>query len=115
MGTGVAVFPDDETLVAAACAFPMPLTWVALWAHAKEVGAAPAILWGAVIITLIAGIVAAWIIAQEAARRQQGSAWLWGAFGFVFGLPGYVGYRLHRRRQPPLPAAAAPRDTEVFA
>jgi hypothetical protein len=115
MGTGVMAFPDDQTLIAAACAFPMPLTWVALWAHATEVGAAPGILWGAVIITLIAGAAAAWVIAQDAARRRLSRPWLWAAFGFVFGLPGYIGYRLHRARPQPIPAAPAPRGTEVFA
>lgn len=114
VGAGVVAFPDDEGVVAAACAFPMPLTWIALGAHAKEVGAAPGTLWASVIITLIAGVAAAWMIAQDAGRRARGR-WMWVAFGFIFGLPGYAGYRLHRRRPQPLPPPPVVRGVEVFA
>lgn len=57
-----------------------------------------------------------WLTFQLQRRHGDHDAWFWAGFVFLFGLPGYIGYRLHRSwpHNEPLPAPA-PTGLEVFA
>lgn len=70
------------------------------------------------VVLLIAALSAwlGWLTLQHQRRHGERNGWFWAAFVFVFGLPGYIGYRLHRDwpHREPIPAPE-PTGFEVFA
>jgi hypothetical protein len=112
--TGLGQSRADEAMVVAA-AVPSPLvtgllTLTVMPADAAmrnngSVTAAMADVWPALVFVCVIGVVFA-LLAHRHLRQndvRHRAAWL--AFVFLFGLPGYVGYRLHRRfpRRDPIP------------
>jgi hypothetical protein len=70
--------------------------------------------WPPMLIVFALGVVLAWLCYRR--QRQYGMPWTpaWVVFVFLFGLPGYIGYRTHRRWPTCLPCPScgrtAPRD-----
>ncbi len=70
--------------------------------------------WPPMLIVFALGVVLAWLCYRR--QRQYGIPWTpaWVVFVFLFGLPGYIGYRTHRRWPTCLPCPScgrtAPRD-----
>lgn len=75
--------------------------------------------WPAVLLTLLVGGLAAWSAYRRQQRYAQGHAAAWAVFVFVFGLPGWLAHRFHRRwpTMEPCPACGhiSPRDRETCA
>lgn len=72
--------------------------------------------WWIVLFDLALGIWLGGLAFRHQRRQAEPDGWFWAGFVLVFGLPGYVGYRLHRSwpyRQP-IPAPE-PTGWEVFA
>lgn len=72
--------------------------------------------WPALLAVNLLGASLAWACYRRQHRYGQRWTWLWVGFVFLFGLPGWVGYRFHRRWPPlqPCPSCGkdAPRDRE---
>jgi hypothetical protein len=72
--------------------------------------------WPGVLLVLMCGAGLAWWTDRQRTQARLPRCWGWIAFVFLFGLPGYLGYRLHRQ-WPVRKLAPAPVRTgiEVFA
>jgi hypothetical protein len=70
------------------------------------------------VVALVAALCGwlAWLTFRRQQQHGEPNGWFWAIFVFLFGLPGYIGYRLHRRwpHHKPLPAPE-PTGLEVFA
>jgi hypothetical protein len=87
------------SILIAACV-PLGDAWLpVMWSHViRET-------WPAVMVTCVAGLLAALAALRQLRNCHAQHTGLWLTFVFLFGLPGYVGYRLHRRfpRRDPIP------------
>ncbi len=90
------------------------------WAHDAST---MEVFWGALtaispatILVLLVSFALAWLTWRHHRRTGESGTWVWVMFVFLTGLPGYVGYRLHRR-WPRLESAPEIEltGTEVFA
>ena len=72
--------------------------------------------WVGILIMLLITAYVAWKTWQHHRRTGKSGTWVWVVFVAVTGLPGYIGYRLHRHwpRTGPLPVVVRT-GTEVFA
>jgi hypothetical protein len=70
-----------------------------------SVTAAMAEAWPALVLVCVIGVVVALLAYRHLRRNDVSHRAAWLAFVFLLGLPGYVGYRLHRRfpRRDPIP------------
>ena len=70
-----------------------------------SVTAAMADVWPALVFVCVVGAVVALLAHRHLRRNDVSHRAAWLVFVFLFGLPGYVGYRLHRRfpRRDPIP------------
>ena len=71
--------------------------------------------WVVLLIALLCGWLS-WLAFQHQKRQREPDGWFWAVFVFLFGVPGYLGYRMHRSwpYSEPIPAPA-PTGLEVFA
>jgi hypothetical protein len=102
-----------ETMLLAAVAVPAPLASGLLtlafalenvWSKPTWSGTMRA-SWPGITLTVVVGIMAVIVTLRHLRRNRMPRGPLWPSFVFLFGLPGYVGYRLHRRfpQHDPLP------------
>lgn len=123
--TGLGQSRADEAMVVAA-AVPSPLvtgllTLTVMPADAAmrnngSLTAAMADVWPALVFVCVIGVVFALLAHRHLRQNDVRHRTAWLAFVFLFGLPGYVGYRLHRRfprRDPILPPERL--GYEIFA
>ncbi|MCA9076131.1 MAG: hypothetical protein KDA93_13970 [Planctomycetaceae bacterium] len=81
------------------------------------------VLWGtlttiapALLIVVLLSIFLAWLTLRHHRRVGERGTWMWTVFVFFTGLPGFVGYRLHRRWPHVEPTAEIElTGTEIFA
>jgi hypothetical protein len=66
--------------------------------------------WPPMLMVFALGVVLAWLCYRR--QRQYGMPWTpaWVVFVFLFGLPGYIGYRTHRRWPTCLPCPSCERN-----
>lgn len=73
-------------------------------------------LWWVVLLVAVLSGWLAWLAFKHQCRQGEPYGWFWAIFVFLFGLPGYLGYRLHRSspHSEPIPTPK-PTGLEVFA
>jgi hypothetical protein len=95
------------------------LAWGGAQTYAKALAKAVSLLWASALIVCVVSTILAWLCYRRQRRMALPWTWVWVAFVFLFGVPGYWGYRFHRR-WPVLETChvcghAAPRDREQCA
>ena len=96
-----------------ALTFPTPTTVPLLWRMAPREFTLTELVPTILMLSAFSAV-AAWVVYRHARRYAQGGAAAWAVFALAFGLPGLVGYWLHRnwphRARCPNCAAVVPRD-----